>query len=410
MNKAQKRNGKKRPEARGEAAVPVVQGFKYGRLVGKLLRNLQGAGGERDRAGNRQLVYDPYATLLVLYFFTPPLTRLRGVQQVSTWAQVQQRWGVPRPALGTLREAATLFDATLLQDVISELAGRAWTQAPTRTPALLKGAAALLRELVALAGSLLPAVPRLGWAVWPEEPHRAAKLHVAFAARRPVPVGVRITAGKGAERPPARQLVHPGGVYVFDRGSVDYDLGAELPALPCRFGARVKEGAAYEGEQERPLTGAAAAAGVTRDVTLRRLGSAPHRPWGAQPLRVVRVTTDKRHPDRTPVEMGLVTTQLELDADLRARAYRYRWTVELFFRWCKCILGCRPLLSHRENGVQLQVYMALSASLLSTLGVGRTPTKRTYELLCFYLSGWASTTEVMTHIDRLHLAAPPSKE
>jgi hypothetical protein len=108
--------------------------------------------------------------------------------------------------------------------------------------------------------------------------------------------------------------------------------------------------------------------------------------------------------------MVLVTNHLELDADLVALAYRYRWTVELCFRWFKCILGCRHLLSHSENGVQLQVYMALIASLLITLWVGRAPTKRTYELLCFYRSGWASTTEVMTHIDRLHLAAPPSKE
>jgi DDE family transposase len=410
MNKTQRRNGKRTEETKGESAVPSVHGFKYVRLVGKLLQNLHGAGVERDRAGNRQLFYDQYATLLLLYFFTPTVTSLRGVQQVSTLAKVQERWGVARTALGTLSEAAAVFDAALLQDVISELAWRAWTQAPTGNPALLKGDAALLRDLVAIDGSLLPALPRMVWAVWQDEHHRAAKMHVAFAALRQVPVGVRITAGNGAERTQARQLVHPGGFYVFDRGYVDYELFAELHALPCRFIARVKEGAAYEVEQERALSVAAAAAGVTCDVTLRRLGTAHHRPCGAQPLRVVRVTTDKRHPDGTLVEMVLVTNHLELDADLIALAYRYRWTVELFFRWFKCILGCRHLLSQRENGVQLQVYMALIASLLISLWVGRAPTKRTYELLCFYLSGWASTAEVITHIDRLHLTAPPSKQ
>ena len=48
------------------------------------------------------------------------------------------------------------------------------------------------------------------------------------------------------------------------------------------------------------------------------------RPCAAQPLRVVRVATDKRHPDGTPVEMGLVTNRLDLAADLIAVAYRYR--------------------------------------------------------------------------------------
>jgi hypothetical protein len=187
-------------------------------------------------------------------------------------------------------------------------------------------------------------------------------------------------------------------------------LFADLHALPCSFVARVKEDAASEVAQERPLSAAARAAGVTQDVVLRRLGTAHHRPCAAQPLRVVRVTTDKTHPDGTPVEMVLVTNRLDLDADLIALAYRYRWTVELFFRWLKCILGCRHLLSQSENGVQLQVYMALIASLLLSLWVGRAPTKRTYELLCFYLSGWASPQAVLTPIDRLQLPAPPSKK
>jgi hypothetical protein len=120
MNKTQRRNGKRTEEAKGEAAVPSVHGFKYVRLVGKLLQNLHGAGVERDRAGNRQLFYDQYATLLLLYCFTPTVTSLRGVQQVSTLAKVQRRWGVARTALGTLSEAAAVFDAALLQDVITQ--------------------------------------------------------------------------------------------------------------------------------------------------------------------------------------------------------------------------------------------------------------------------------------------------
>jgi hypothetical protein len=379
-------------------------------LVGHLLQRLHGAATARDRAGNRQLFYDQYATLLLLYFFTPTVTSLRGLQQLTTLAQVQRRWGVRRTALGSLSEAATVFDAALLQAVISELALRAWTRAPKGKPALLKGDVALLRDLVAIDGSLLPALPRMVWAVWQDGQHRAAKMHVAFAAVRQVPVGVTITAGSGSERAEARRLVQPGGFYVFDRGYVDYELFADLHALPCSFIVRVQDRAAYEVAQARPLSAAARAAGVLSDDVLRRLGTEHHRPCGAQPLRVVRVATDQFHPDGTPVEVVLVTNRLDLDADLIALAYRYRWAVELFFRWLKCILGCRHLLSQSPNGVQLQVYMALIASLLISLWVGRAPTKRTYEMLCFYLSGWATTGEVIAHIDRLQLKAPPGKK
>jgi hypothetical protein len=410
MKKKQSRLGKAGEKTAGRAPAPVVQGFKYVRLVGQLLERLHGAATERDRAGNRQLFYAHSATLLLLYFFTPTVTSLRGLQHLTTSAYVQRRWGVHRTALGSLSEAATVFEAALLQDVISELALRAWTRAPKGNPALLRGDAAVLRDLVAIDGRLLPALPRMGWAVWQDEEHRAARMHVAFAALRQVPVGVTVTAGTGSERAQARQLVQPGGGYVFDRGYGEYELVADWHALPGSFVARVKADAADEVEQARPLSAAARAAGVTHDVVVRRLGPAHHRPCQAQPLRGVRVATDKRHPDGTPVEMVLVTTRLDLAADLIALAYRYRWTVELFFRWLKCILGGRHLLSQSENGVQLQVYMALIASLLVSLWVGRAPTKRTYEMLCHYLSGWASTAEVLTHIDRLQLKAPPSKK
>jgi IS4 transposase len=169
----------------------------------------------------------------------------------------------------------------------------------------------------------------------------------------------------------------------------------------------VKANTASEVQEERPVAAAAQAAGVQRDAVLRRLGTAHHCQVLPQPFRVVGVATGKTDSNGTPEVLVLVTHRLDLDADLVALAYRYRWAVELFFRWVKWVLGCRHLLSQTANGVRIHVYVALSASLLISLWVGRAPTKRTYEMLCFSLSGWASETELIAHIDRLHLKAPP---
>jgi IS4 transposase len=98
---------------------------------------------------------------------------------------------------------------------------------------------------------------------------------------------------------------------------------------------------------------------------------------------------------------------LDLEAEVVALAYHFRWTVELFFRWLQCVLGCRHLLIQGANGVHLQVYAAIIANLLISLWVNRPPLKRTYELLSFYLSRWASEAELIAHINRLHLTAPP---
>ena len=70
-------------------------------------------------------------------------------------------------------------------------------------------------------------------------------------------------------------------------------------------------------------------------------------------------------------------------------------------------MGCRHLLSQTPNGVRIQVYVALIASLLISLWVEGATSKRTYEMLCFYLSGWASESELIAHIERLHRKAPP---
>ena len=96
----------------------------------------------------------------------------------------------------------------------------------------------------------------------------------------------------------------------------------------------------------------------------------------------------------------LLTNKLDLPAELVALGYRYRWTVELFFRWLKCVLGCKQLLTTSENGVALQIYTALIASLLIVLWTGRKPTKRTWEMLQFYFQGWASLDEVEAHLEK----------
>lgn len=387
----------KRPPVRPEQ----LRGFKYLRLLGPLLRPLHDAGTARDRAGNRDLHFDHYAALLLFYFFNPALTSLRGLQQATTLAKVRDRLGVPRTSRGALSEAARVFDPELLQAVIAELAGRAVTAVPPEQRAAL-------RDLTAVDGSLLPALPRMAWARWQDDRHRAAKMHVAFEVLRRVPVGVTVTEGAGSERQQWRRLCRPGGFYVVDRGYADYDLFRELRDAGCSFVARVQQNAAYEVAQERPLSAAARAAGVVRDCTIRRLGTEKHNQLLERPLRVVVVATGAVHPDGTPVELVLVTDRLELAAELVALAYRYRWTVELFFRWLKCILGCRHLLSAGRAGVTIQVYVAIIASLLISLWTGRPATKRTYEMICFYLGGWASEAEMQAHIQSLHGRDPPT--
>jgi hypothetical protein len=60
-----------------------ITGLKYFDRLAPLLERLRDVGCERDRAGNRELHYDQYCLLVLLYLFNPIVTSLRGIQQAS---------------------------------------------------------------------------------------------------------------------------------------------------------------------------------------------------------------------------------------------------------------------------------------------------------------------------------------
>ena len=98
-----------------------ITGLKYFDQLAPLLERLHNDGCERDRAGNRELHYDQYCMLLLLYLFNPIVTSLRGVQQASELKKVQKKLGCKRAALGSLSEATSVFDADRLKEIIAEL-------------------------------------------------------------------------------------------------------------------------------------------------------------------------------------------------------------------------------------------------------------------------------------------------
>ncbi len=101
-----------------------LQGFKYFKAICGMLESLHEAGCQYDRAGNRKLHMDQYMSLLLLYMFNPICTSLRAVQQASELQKVQRMLGCPRASLGSLSEAATVFDSALMAEIVAALAAQ----------------------------------------------------------------------------------------------------------------------------------------------------------------------------------------------------------------------------------------------------------------------------------------------
>jgi hypothetical protein len=86
------------------------------------------------------------------------VTSLRGLQQTTTLANVQERLGLRQTSLRALSEAAYVFDAALLHAVLTTLGARL-------RPHLPLAEQEALAHLIAVDGSLLPALPRMDWAL-----------------------------------------------------------------------------------------------------------------------------------------------------------------------------------------------------------------------------------------------------
>ena len=73
-----------------------IVGHKYFDQLAPLLKRLHDDGCSRDKAGNRDLHFDQYSMLILLYLFNPICSSLRAVQQASELPNVLLRLGCGR--------------------------------------------------------------------------------------------------------------------------------------------------------------------------------------------------------------------------------------------------------------------------------------------------------------------------
>jgi hypothetical protein len=356
------------------------------RLIEQFQARVERAAGETTGGTftdpRRRLGQSDYLSLLLFGLFNPVVDSMRGLCAASELGRVQEEICSHRVSLGSFSEAQVV-DSALLQKVFGELAAEQTALRGDRRLAPYRD------ELLAIDATLWRALPRMAWAIWRYQHGKesALKLHVKFNLLEQKPVAAVVTRARRCERAVLRENMRAGEFYVGDRYfGEDYALFGQLERAGCSYLLRLRQEAVFEVEQEFALSPEDRGAGVSFD-GLVCLGG--HRSKQHGPLRLVRVQTNEG-------ELLLVSDKgrEELSAELLTLIYRYRWRVELFFKWLKCILGCRHWLAESERGVALQVYCALIAALLLLRSSGRRPGKRAMELIRFYLLGYATLDEL----------------
>lgn len=398
---------KKRPKIRERD----IQGMKFFDELVPLVERLHEVGCQRDKAGNRELHFDEYCLLVLLFLFNPIISSLRGIQQAGELKKVQRRLGCGRASLGSLSESVDVFEPERLKEVIAELGGK--LQPFAKDPRLKH----LRQTLTLVDGSVLKVLPWLSQAMLqePTDEHKL-RLHAHFEVQRHVPVRIDVTGGtprgEDDERAVLARSIEPDRLYVMDRGYAKFALFNEIVAAGSSYVCRVRDNSAYEVIESRPLSEEDLEAGVISDEIVQFTSTSRAESLPDHPVRIVTIKMTphvKRGGNAGAGSDGflrLATNLLDAPAWVIGLGFRYRWTIEVFFRFFKHVLGCRHLLSHCENGIELQTYVAIIACLLIALWTGRKPTLSTYRMLCWHLSGWADEDELMSHIQKLNRPAP----
>src|SRR6266436_5487882 len=326
-----------------------IGGLKRLRHLLPLLQPLHDAGCQRDRAGNRQLHFDEYVTLVLLYLFNPLIDSVRGLQQAAAVEKVSAQLGVKRFSLGSFSESCRVFDPQKLKAIVEQLSAE--LNPVGHDPRLMD----LKQILTAVDGTVLDAISSVAAAWWlpfvDGSSKYAWRLHTHYDVEHGVPSDLQLTdarcSGKSDEKNVLRSKLQKDHCYILDRWYAQFALFNVIHAK--------------EHEKRGGRKGKNAGAGNGGTIVI-------------------------------------ATNLLEVPAEIIALIYLYRYTIEIFFRFRKQILGCRHLISSKPEGIMIQMYCAVIACLLINLWTGAKPTKRTVEMLAFYFMGVASEAEMLRHI------------
>lgn len=392
-----------------------LRGFKQLRRVAQMLCSLHEVGCERDKPGNRELHFDDYVLLVLLYLFNPLIDSMRTLQKAADLTEVQKRLGIKRFSLGSFSESCRVFEPAMLQKVVDQLAGGLL---PIERNVLFKQLPGKLTLVDSTVIRTLCTVAEAMFLPLGDGRHSHAwRLHLHLDVDHHVPDRWEITdprnTGKSDEKSVLRRNLCAGHTYIMDRWYAQFTLWNDIKAAGSSYVCRVRDNSVYEVLENRPLDQQARDAGVISDQIVHIGLSKKPSERADHPTRLICIACTphqkrgkgKRHGvgQTGPTSDGtlrIVTDLLDVPAHVIAFLYEYRWTIEVFFRFFKQILGCRHLLSTRIEGIQIQVYAAVICCLLLNTLTGRKPNKWMVTLMALYLQGLASDDDVLRELNK----------
>jgi len=184
----------------------------------------------------------------------------------------------------------------------------------------------------------------------------AIKLHTLLDLRGSIPSFIAITDGKVHDVNILDVLIpEPGAIYIMDKAYLDFERLYILHQCSAFFITRAKTNTGLQRLYSRPVD---KSTGVIYDQIVVLTGFYAKR---AYPEKLRRI---KFFDSETGKRLVFLTNQFSFPAEIIAALYRYRWQVELFFKWIKQHLKINAFYGTSENAVKTQIWIAISVYVL----------------------------------------------
>jgi hypothetical protein len=182
------------------------------------------------------------------------------------------------------------------------------------------------------------------------------KLHTLLDLRGNIPSFISITDAKLHDVNILDELIaEPGSIYVMDRAYLDferlYQMHLDLAFFILRAKSNTQLRRLYSSPVDRTM-------GVICDQTVHVTGQNTLKTYPEKLRRI------KYHDQQTGKRFTFLTNHFTLDAITIADLYKFRWQIELFFKWIKQHLRIKSFFGTSATAVKTQIWIAISIYVL----------------------------------------------
>ncbi|MEY8612884.1 IS4 family transposase [Parabacteroides segnis] len=213
------------------------------------------------------------------------------------------------------------------------------------------------------------------WAYPYNEGKGGIKLHTLYDVKRQIPVLNMITDYSVSDCTMMGYIPYvSNSFYVFDKAYVSCPQLYDINSLNAFFVVRKKRNMVYSLIQDRHYNNKET--GVMADQIVEFTSRIAKKGY---PKAIRCVTYYSPEQKNTYV---FLTNNMELKAEEIALIYKYRWNIEVFFKWIKQHLRIKEFYGTSENAVKIQIYSAIIAYCIVAIAEKESQLKiSTYEVL-----------------------------